>query len=117
MEAFSRYIEFDRERWKALRANTPLLLSEEDLASLRGINDQVSLSEVSDIYVPLSRLLNLHFAATQHLYEARQQFREMRRSGFHTSLALRAVWRWAKVLLRVCCGLRWRAGRNIAKWI
>ncbi len=74
MAAFSRYIEFDRERWKALRANTPLLLSEEDLASLRGINDQVSLSEVSDIYVPLSRLLNLHFAATQHLYEARQQF-------------------------------------------
>ncbi len=72
--AFSRYIEFDRERWKALRASTPLLLSEEDLASLRGINDQVSLAEVSDIYVPLSRLLNLHFAAVQHLYEARQQF-------------------------------------------
>jgi type I pantothenate kinase len=72
--AFSRYIEFDRERWKALCASTPLLLSEEDLASLRGINDQVSLSEVSDIYVPLSRLLNLHFAAVQHLYEARQQF-------------------------------------------
>jgi type I pantothenate kinase len=72
--AFSRYTEFDRERWKALRASTPLLLSEEDLASLRGINDQVSLREVSDIYVPLSRLLNLHFAAIQHLYEARQQF-------------------------------------------
>jgi type I pantothenate kinase len=72
--AFSRYITFDRERWKALRASTPLLLSEEDLVSLRGINDQVSLSEVSDIYVPLSRLLNLHFAAVQHLYEARQQF-------------------------------------------
>jgi type I pantothenate kinase len=72
--AFSRYITFDRERWKALRASTPLLLSEEDLASLRGINDQVSLSEVSDIYVPLSRLLNLHFSAVQHLYDARQQF-------------------------------------------
>jgi len=72
--AFSRYSEFDRERWKALRASTPLLLSEDDLASLRGINDQVSLSEVSDIYVPLSRLLNLHFEAVQHLYEARQQF-------------------------------------------
>ncbi len=72
--AFSRYLEFDRERWKALRASTPLLLSEEDLVSLRGINDRVSLSEVSDIYVPLSRLLNLHFAATQHLFEARQKF-------------------------------------------
>jgi type I pantothenate kinase len=72
--AFSRYNTFDRERWKSLRASTPLLLSEEDLSALRGINDQVSLSEVSDIYVPLSRLLNLHVAAVQHLYDARQQF-------------------------------------------
>jgi type I pantothenate kinase len=72
--AFTRYNTFDRERWKALRASTPLLLSEEDLSALRGINDQVSLSEVSDIYVPLSRLLNLHVAAVQHLYDARQEF-------------------------------------------
>lgn len=42
--------------------------------SLRGINDQVSLGEVEDIYVPLSRLLNLHVAAVQHLYAARREF-------------------------------------------
>ncbi len=70
----SRYIEFSRVQWRALRANTPLLLNEEDLASLRGINEEVSLREVEDIYVPLSRLLNLHVAAVQHLYEARQKF-------------------------------------------
>jgi type I pantothenate kinase len=70
----SRYIRFSREQWKALRANTPLMLSEEDLTALRGINEQVSLREVEDIYVPLSRLLNLHVAAVQHLYEARREF-------------------------------------------
>ncbi len=70
----SRYIDFNREQWKALRANTPLLLSEEELAALRGINEEVSLGEVQDIYVPLSRLLNLHVAAVQHLYEARRKF-------------------------------------------
>ncbi|MGA8028045.1 MAG: type I pantothenate kinase [Bryobacteraceae bacterium] len=70
----SRYIDFDREQWKALRANTPLLLNEQELASLRGINEQVSLREVEEIYVPLSRLLNLHVAAVQHLYEARREF-------------------------------------------
>lgn len=70
----SRYIYFDRRQWKALRANTPLLLSEPELESLRGINEQVSLREVEDIYVPLSRLLNLHVAAIQHLYEARREF-------------------------------------------
>ena len=57
-----------------MRANTPLLLSEEELVSLRGINEQVSLGEVEDILVPLSRLLNLHVAAVQHLYQARRQF-------------------------------------------
>lgn len=72
--AFSRYIDFDRKQWKALRANTPLLLNEQDLAALRGINEQVSLAEVEDIYVPLSRLLNLHVAAVQHLHAARREF-------------------------------------------
>jgi type I pantothenate kinase len=41
---------------------------------LRGINEQVSLLEVEEIYVPLSRLLNLHVAAVQHLYQARREF-------------------------------------------
>src|SRR5579875_2612651 len=69
-----RYVNFTRDEWKALRANTPLLLSEQELASLRGINEQVSLREVEDIYIPLSRLLNLHVAAVQHLYHARREF-------------------------------------------
>jgi type I pantothenate kinase len=70
----SRYIDFSRADWSALRANTPLLLGEAELAALRGINEQVSLAEVEDIFVPLSRLLNLHVAAIQHLYAARRQF-------------------------------------------
>jgi type I pantothenate kinase len=70
----SRYIHYDRDQWKALRANTPLLLNEEELTALRGLNDQVSLREVEEIYVPLSRLLNLHVAAIQHLYAARREF-------------------------------------------
>ncbi len=72
--AIGRYVSFTREEWKALRANTPLLLSEAELASLRGINEQVSLREVEEIYIPLSRLLNLHVAAVQHLYDARREF-------------------------------------------
>ncbi len=72
--AISRYLKFSRQAWKALRAQTPMLLSEEDLVTLRGINDEVSLGEVEDIYVPLSRYLNLHVAAVQHLYDARREF-------------------------------------------
>ena len=73
-EPISLYTSFTREQWTALRANTPLLLTEAEIISLRGINDMVSLQEVEEIYVPLSRLLNLHVAAVQHLYNARREF-------------------------------------------
>ncbi len=58
---------FDRASWAALRANTPLSLSDDDIAALRGLNEPVSLDEVVDIYLPLSRLLNLHVAAARRL--------------------------------------------------
>lgn len=71
---FSRYKDFSREQWSALRANTPLLLTESELQALRGVNESVSLREVEEIFVPLSRFLNLHVAAVQHLYEAKREF-------------------------------------------
>ena len=71
---FSPYSQFTREEWALLRAATPLTLSEADLAELRGLNDRVSLDEVAQIYLPLSRLLNLHVAAAQHLYQVRDTF-------------------------------------------
>ncbi len=71
---FSRYKTFNREQWKALRAHTPLLLTEDELQALRGINESVSVREVEEVFVPLSRFLNLHVAAVQHLYEAKRDF-------------------------------------------
>ena len=70
----SPYIDFDRAAWARLRAATPLSLSEADLAELQGINERVSLEEVETIYLPVSRLLNLHVAATQMLHTATDTF-------------------------------------------
>ena len=70
----SRFVEFGREQWAGLRAATPLPLSAEQLSSLQGLNERVSLDEVTDIYLPLSRLLNLYVAATQTLHEATATF-------------------------------------------
>lgn len=67
-------MDFDRSEWARLRANTPLTLSEADLAELQGINDRVSLAEVEAVYLPLSRLLNLHVSATQNLHTATDTF-------------------------------------------
>ena len=70
----SRFVEFGREQWAGLRAATPLPLSAEQLSSLQGLNERVSLDEVTDIYLPLSRLLNLYVAATQTLHDATATF-------------------------------------------
>jgi type I pantothenate kinase len=68
------HVEFTRAQWARLRADTPLTLTEEDLRRLRGLNERVSLEEVVEIYLPLSRLLNLHAAATKTLHAARAVF-------------------------------------------
>lgn len=67
-------MDFDRPEWARLRANTPLTLSEADLAELQGLNERVSLAEVEAVYLPLSRLLNLQVAATQTLHTATDTF-------------------------------------------
>ncbi|MEI7546845.1 MAG: type I pantothenate kinase [Actinomycetota bacterium] len=72
--AADRFQVFDREQWAALRAATPLTLSEADLESLRGINERIDLEEVAAIYLPLTRLLNLYVAATQNLHKASAAF-------------------------------------------
>jgi type I pantothenate kinase len=73
-KALSPYVFFSHEEWGKLRADTPLTLSESDLSQLRGLNEKVSMDEVVEIYLPLSRLLNLYVAATQDLYRATATF-------------------------------------------
>lgn len=73
-EELSPYQIFSRSQWAKLRADTPMTLSEEELEELQGLNEQVSMGEVVDIYLPLSRLLNLYVGATQELHSATQQF-------------------------------------------
>jgi type I pantothenate kinase len=70
----ARYVELTRGDWARLRESTPLTLSERDLDRLRGVNDPVSVDEVAQIYLPLSRLLNLRVAATQELHAATARF-------------------------------------------
>ena len=72
--AISRFVGFTRAEWAGLRASTPLPLSEAQLKGLVGLNETMSLDEVSDIYLPLSRLLNLYVAATQDLHRATAKF-------------------------------------------
>ncbi|KAA0646008.1 hypothetical protein E2K69_00405, partial [Escherichia coli] len=44
-----------RAQWAALRDSVPMTLSEDEIARLKGINEDLSLEEVAEIYLPLSR--------------------------------------------------------------
>ncbi len=72
--AISPYRHFLRAEWASLRADTPLTLTLDDLTRLKSVGDPISLEEVIEIYLPLSRLLALYVAATQGLFKATQRF-------------------------------------------
>jgi type I pantothenate kinase len=70
----SRSLSFTRDEWTVLRAATPLTSREKDLEALRGIYDYIDLDEVVDVYLPLTRLLNLYVSATQNLHRVASTF-------------------------------------------
>jgi type I pantothenate kinase len=70
----ARYLTFNRDEWALLRAATPMTLRQQDLDELRGINERIDLEEVANIYLSLTRLLNLYVAATQNLQKVSSTF-------------------------------------------
>ncbi|MDO4698739.1 MAG: type I pantothenate kinase [Pasteurellaceae bacterium] len=54
------FLTFDRQQWASLRKSVPLTLTEKDLKPLLGFNEDLSLDEVSTIYLPLARLINYY---------------------------------------------------------
>ncbi len=70
----SPYRLFLRAEWASLRQDTPMTLEPAEIARLRSMHDRLDISEVEDIYLPLSRLLSLYVAARQNLFRAQQGF-------------------------------------------
>ncbi|WP_319535724.1 type I pantothenate kinase [uncultured Vibrio sp.] len=70
----SPFLSFDRANWAELRNSVPMTLSEDDLTALQGINENLTMEEAVEIYLPLSRLLNLYVQARQSRNTVLQQF-------------------------------------------
>jgi type I pantothenate kinase len=68
------YVELDRATWAQLRANTPLTLNEADIARVRGLETRFDLGELEEVYLPLSRLLNLYIGSVAHLHGVTSTF-------------------------------------------
>ena len=71
---YSPYRHFSRVEWARLREDTPMTLVPRDLESLSGMIEELSMAEVEEVYLPLSRLLNLYVAASQELHAVTSRF-------------------------------------------
>jgi type I pantothenate kinase len=70
----SPFVEIDRDDWAELAPSTQLPLTETELVQLRGLGDRLDLTEVSDVYLPLSRLINLYAAGARSLHRSTSEF-------------------------------------------
>jgi len=64
ISSISPYLTFSRDKWAQLRKSEPMTLSEEEIVKLKGINEELYMDEIRDIYLPLSRLLNNYVNST-----------------------------------------------------
>src|SRR5262245_48134799 len=73
-DVLSPYRVYSRAQWAALRDDTPMTLTADEVTRLRSLHDRLDMKEVEEIYLPLSRLLSMYVAATQRLFRAQQRF-------------------------------------------
>jgi type I pantothenate kinase len=69
----SPFTAVDRARWRELGGDQPSL-GYDELAGLSGLGEPVAPDEVSDVYVPLARLLELRVEAARSLSKAQGDF-------------------------------------------
>jgi type I pantothenate kinase len=70
----SPYRTFSRQEWSELRNGVQLTLTDDDLARLSGLIERISQNEVTDIYLPISKLMNYYVRAAQLLHTATTKF-------------------------------------------
>lgn len=70
----SPFVEISRSDWAALGQNTELPLTEAEITQIRGLGDFLDLKEVTEVYLPLSRLLNLYVTEAQKLHSVTSGF-------------------------------------------
>jgi type I pantothenate kinase len=73
-DALSPFNEISREDWAVLGNSTELPLTESEIQQIRGLGDFLDIKEVQDVYLPLSRLLNLYVSEHQKLHRVTSDF-------------------------------------------
>ncbi len=70
----SPYVELDRAAWAELGVMTEQPLTADEIRRVRGLSDRLDLAEVTEVYLPLSRLLSLYVESAGALHRAQEAF-------------------------------------------
>lgn len=73
-EFTSPFTEIDRDEWARLAGETPMPLTEGEIAAFRGLGEPLDLAEVSQVYRPLSRLINQYAIAAREMHQRTRGF-------------------------------------------
>lgn len=73
-ERYTPYITFSRKEWAERSDDAILQLQDHDIEQLHGMNEPLTQEEIAQIYIPLSRLLNLYVTASQQLHASANNF-------------------------------------------
>jgi type I pantothenate kinase len=65
---------FSRADWANLRPKVSPSVTEEELASLRGAGEPMPMTEVEEIYLPLARLINMHYQSARRMTQVTDDF-------------------------------------------
>jgi type I pantothenate kinase len=68
------FVEIARSDWAALAGTTTSPLTPAEVVGLRGLGDVLDLTEVAQVYLPLSRLINLYAVGAKQLHQATSKF-------------------------------------------
>ena len=74
LRAASPFAAIARERWSELGNGGATALAYDELAGLSGLGEPVAVDEVTDVYVPLARLLALRVEAARELSATQNAF-------------------------------------------
>ena len=67
MEENINYYQIPRSEWQGYYAREHMPLTQEELDSIKSLNDQISIQDVEDIYVPLCHLIHLYMKEFESL--------------------------------------------------
>lgn len=109
---YNPYRVFSRSEWANLRQDTPMTLDLAEVSTLRSLHDRLDITEVEEIYLPMSRLLSIHVGAMQQLYYAQRRFLGVVERKMPYIIGVAGSVAVGKSPPPACCRRCWRAGRR-----